>query len=327
MKIQIILILATASASIVSGDAGWSCIFLCCCIASLCAVQAFQHLKKEKQSEELITYLMKVQDGLQLPELARCREGQAGILQSEIYKLVIQLKEQAGAADRQKRYLADTLSDISHQIKTPLTAITIMTDLLQQPGLSEERRLEFAEKMQRQVHKINWLIRSLLTLSQLEADVIQFKKEPAQIYMLIKSVCQSLELLAEIKGVELIQEPFGNEITTVCDREWTCEALSNIMKNCLEHTPQGGSVHVSVSQNNFGTTIRIRDTGNGIAKEDLPHIFERFYKGRKDSKDSVGIGLAMAKQVILRQNGTIHAQSIQGEGSIFTVRLYSEVEI
>lgn len=327
MKIQITVILITAASCMLSGDAILSCLFLSLCIAALCEIHACQCQRQEKQLEELVTYLMKVQDGLKLPELAECREGQMGILQSEIYKLVIQLKEQAGAADRQKMYLADMLSDISHQIKTPLAAITIMTDLLQQPGLKEDKRLEFVEKMQRQVNKISWLIRSLLTLSQLEADVIQFKKESTKIAALINSVCQSLELLAEIKGVELIQESLDDGISAVCDYAWTSEALSNIIKNCLEHTPRGGTVRICAQQNNFGTTVTIRDTGCGIAKEDLAHIFERFYKGRKDAKDSAGIGLAMAKQVILRQNGTIHAESEEGKGSTFIVRLYSSVQI
>ncbi len=181
------------------------------------------------------------------------------------------------------------------QIKTPLTAITIMTDLLKQPDLPKEKRIEFVEKIDRQTSKITWLIRNLLTLSQLEADVLKLHKESVEIYDILRSVCQSLELLAELRGV---------------------------VKNCVEHTPAGGRVSISVMQNNFGTNITIKDNGDGIAGEDLPHIFERFYKGKHGSKESVGIGLALARQIILRQNGTIQVQSVEGEGSIFLVRLY-----
>lgn len=325
MIMRMTVVLITALACIFLNDAAAACLLLSGCIVFLLGTDVYMHQKREKQTEELVAYLMKVQDGLQLPELTKCTEGQLGILQSEIYKLVIQLKEQAGSADREKTYLADMLSDISHQIKTPLAAITIMTDLLQQPGLADDKRLEFAEKIDRQVSKINWLIRNLLALSQLEADVIRFKKEKVRIHMLLQSVCQSLELLAEVKGVELDLEPCSEELFEVCDWEWTAEAFSNIVKNCLEHTSQGGRVQISVSQNNFATTVVVRDTGDGIAKEDLPHIFERFYKGRNGSKDSIGIGLALARQVVMRQNGVIYVESVEGEGSVFTVRLYAGV--
>ena len=214
------------------------------------------------------------------------------------------------------------LSDISHQIKTPLTAITIMTDLLKQPDLPEEKRIEFVEKIDRQTSKITWLIRNLLTLSQLEADMLKMHKESVEIYDILRSVCQSLELLAEIRGVELSLQQPGEKIMVDCDRAWTAEAFSNIIKNCVEHTQTGGRVFVSVMQNNFGTSVTIEDNGDGIAGEDLPHIFERFYKGKHGSGESVGIGLALARQIILRQNGTIQVRSVEGEGSSFLVRLY-----
>lgn len=224
------------------------------------------------------------------------------------------LKEQLGSANREKTYLADMLSDISHQIKTPLTAITIMTDLLKQPDLPEEKRIEFVKKIDRQTSKITWLVRNLLTLSQLEADVLKLHKESVEISAILRSVCQSLELLAEIRGVELSLQQPREKIMVDCDHAWTAEAFSNIIKNCVEHTQAGGSVSVSVMQNNFGTSVTIEDNGDGIAGEDLPYIFERFYKGKHGSRESVGIGLALARQIILRQNGTIQVQSTEGGG-------------
>lgn len=324
IKIQAILLFITAVACIAAGDVFISCFFLCGCIALLFGMNVWTFYRREKRLEELISYLMKVQDGLELPALAECREGQFGILQSEIYKLVVLLKEQLGSANREKKYLADMLSDISHQIKTPLTAITIMTDLLKQTDLPMEKRIEFVEKIDRQVAKIIWLIRNLLTLSQLEADVLKLRKESVEIYDLLRAVCQSLELLAEVKGVELVLQKPEEKIVLDCDRAWTSEAFSNIIKNCIEHTPEGGRVFIHATQNNFGTSVTIEDNGNGIAKEDLPHIFERFYRGKHASKESVGIGLALAKQIILRQDGTIHIQSVEGEGSTFLVRLYMQ---
>lgn len=285
------------------------------------AVQLVLYRKREKDTAELISYLMKVQDRLELPELSQMREGQFGILQSEIYKLVALLREQYSGEKKQKRYLADMLSDISHQVKTPMAAITIMSDLLKTPGLSEEQRIAYTEKIDGQVDRINWLIRNLLALSQLEADMLELKSEEVSADALLAEVLNPLYVMAEAKGVALHVKA-AEGIALLCDRHWTAEALSNIVKNCVEHTGEGGSVFISVSQNNFSTNFAIRDTGEGIAKEHLPYIFKRFYKAPGASSGSVGIGLSMSKQLILRQNGNIDVQSEVGKGTEFLVKLY-----
>ena len=258
---------------------------------------------------------------MELPELQKCEEGQFGILQSEIYKLVVLLKEQSQHATRQNVYLADMLSDISHQIKTPLTSITIMTELLENPGLPIEKKEEFISNINQQVDRITWLIKNLLTLSQLEADVLKLKKEKISVNDLLQKACQPFEVMAEVKDVNLdIQAT--EEIECVCDIHWTVEAVSNIIKNCIEHTPSGGTVAILAEQNNFATNIRISDNGEGISKEHLPHIFERFYKGRNTSSNSVGIGLSMSKQIIMRQNGMVSVTSEEGKGTTFQVKIY-----
>lgn len=330
--VQLIIIIVTIIICLLSGDYRIACFVLCGCVSLLFIMNLFFRYRKEKQLEGMITYLMRLQDGLQLPELTKCGEGQIGILQSEIYKLVVLLQEQSNIATKEKNYLATMLSDISHQIKTPLTAITLMTDLLMKPELSVEERLEFVAKIDKQVSKITWLIRNLLTLSQLEADVLKLKKERVMLSELIEKACQPLELLAEVKGVAIITD-FNqgrrlsalDEMFMICDETWTAEAVSNIVKNCIEHTSEGGEVRIAVTQHNFATNIIISDNGCGIAKDDLPHVFERFYKGRHGSKDSVGIGLAMARQIVLRQNGVISVDSEEGAGTTFHIKLYSEI--
>lgn len=247
-------------------------------------------------------------------------------MQSEIYKLVVLLSEQSSTAIRHKEYLARMLSDISHQIKTPLTSITIMTELLENPELSEEKRMEFIEKIDWQVNRITWLIKNLLTLSQLEADMLKLKKEEVTVKELLHKACQPFELMAEIKNIALTVAA-NEEMKLICDSHWTVEAVSNIVKNCVEHTPPGGSVVVSADQNNFATNIQIADDGEGISRERLSHIFERFYKGDNSSANSVGIGLAMSKQIIMQQNGTIRVTSEVGKGTTFLIKMYSEVEI
>ena len=284
-------------------------------------VLLWERRQRSRELEELISYFMSLQDQIQLPAPARCKEGQAGILQSEVYKLMVQMKEQSDGAVQDKEYLASMLSDISHQIKTPLAAVTIMTDLLKTPDLSEEKRLEFTERIDTQVNRINWLIRNLLTLSQLDSNMLKLKKQRMNAGMLAEKACQPLELAAELKGIELRIE-MEEDLELVCDPHWTAEALSNIVKNCVEHTSGGGRVWLKVSQNNFSTNFYVRDNGEGIPREQLSHIFERFYKGATSSPESVGIGLAMAKKIILLQNGTIDVSSQVGQGTEFFIKFY-----
>lgn len=277
--------------------------------------------RRERKIEELTHYLMKVQDQMELPAFTSMSEGSLGILQSEIYKLIVQLKEQYSGEQKQKTYMVDMLSDISHQIKTPMTAISLMTDLLSVPELSDEKRLDYVEKINQQTSRITWLVRNLLTLSQLEADMLELKKEEISLKEMLDLIVDTFEIMAEVKGVVLSME-CPKEVFVGCDKQWTREAISNIVKNCIEHTQEGGSVHIAVQQNNLATEILIQDTGEGIPKEHLPNIFKRFYKAPGASNSSVGIGLSMSKQIIMRQNGTITVESEVGVGSKFIIKLY-----
>lgn len=289
--------------------------------AALLAEGFIADLWYKRRLESLITYITKVQDDLTLAAPECSAEGQLGILQSEIYKVVALLREQYSGEKRQKEYMSDMLSDISHQVKTPLTAIQLMTELLEQPGLEEEKRLEYAEKIDSQLGRITWLIRNLLTLSQLEAGVLKMKPADISLRELMEDINGSLEIMAEVKGVSL--ETKVPDVMIAADRHWLREALMNIIKNCIEHTDEGGYVRIDAEQNNISTLITIEDNGSGISKTDLPHIFERFYKAENSSAQSVGIGLALAKQIINTHSGTIDAESEKGRGTTFTVKLYN----
>ncbi len=291
-------------------------------IVLLLAERIFYQLRRKKEINQLIQYLTDVQNQLELPKLQEFREGNLAVLQSEIYKVVARLREQSSNERKEKTYLADMLSDISHQVKTPLSAITIMVDLLQSEELPEEKRFEYVGKIQIQVNKITWLIRNLLTISQLEANVLTLKKEKVLMQELAERVMNSLEILAEVREVELTCDTPGEELTIVCDEAWTIEAITNIVKNCVEHTRAGGRVCISYGQNNLTTFLEIRDTGCGISKEELPYIFERFYKGSNPSETSVGIGLFMAKQILLKQSADISVESTVGVGTQFVVKFY-----
>lgn len=323
IKIQVIIIAITTILCLALGDLEITCILLGVCIVLLLVTSVVFYKKREKDIEAMISYLMKVQDRLELPELSAMQEGKIGILQSEIYKLVAILKEQYSGEHKRKKYLVDLLSDISHQIKTPMTAMTLMSDLMKTPDLSEEKRLDYISKIDSQIDRINWLIRNLLTLSQLEADMLPLKSEQINAEQLVKNATVSLETLADVRGVELNTEA-KSEMLLACDKQWTTEALSNIIKNCIEHTPEGGNVDVQVTQNNLYTQIIIKDNGVGISKEHLPYIFKRFYKVDGASNSSVGIGLSMSKQIIMRQGGMIDVKSELGKGTEFTIKLYKK---
>ncbi len=277
--------------------------------------------RREQKIDDMIIYLMKVQDHLELPDMDSMNEGSLGILQSEIYKLVVQLKEQYSAERNRKKYMVDMLSDISHQIKTPMTAITLMTELLAAPQLSDEKRMDYVEKINQQTNRITWLVRNLLTLSQLEADMLELKKEEHGLKEMLVAIVGTFEIMAEVKEVELHMD-CPEHAYIRCDKHWTREAISNIVKNCIEHTQEGGIVQISAVQNNIATEITITDTGEGIPKEHLSNIFKRFYKAPGASNSSVGIGLSMSKQIIMRQNGTINVESEVGVGSKFIIKMY-----
>ena len=213
------------------------------------------------------------------------------------------------------------MSDISHQFKTPLTAISLMTELLMEPEVTEEQRLEYASKIDSQINKMTWLIRNLLTLSQLEAGVLEMKKEPVNLKAMIDEISESLDVMAEVTEVSL-ERNIPEEISIMGDSHWLREAVSNIVKNCIEHTGAGGYVKINAAQTNIYTTLTIEDNGKGIEKEHLPHIFERFYKAGNASPNSVGIGLAMAKQIINNHNGNIEVKSEAGRGTEFKITLY-----
>ena len=303
-------------------DFKWISLILAICIVAILAIDIYEKRKLEKQIRELTDYITRVQDAAALPEMSESTEGSIGILQSEIYKVVTILREEYSSEHRQKKYMSDMMSDISHQFKTPLTAISLMTELLMEPEVSEEQRLEYTAKIDSQINKMTWLIRNLLTLSQLEAGVLEMKSEQIVLKDMIDEISDSLGVMAEVAEVNL-EVSVSEEITVKGDKHWLREAVTNIVKNCIEHTASGGYVKLKASQNNLCCTLRIEDNGKGIAKEHLDHIFERFYKAGNASPNSVGIGLAMAKQIINSHGGTIEVNSVLDEGSEFVIKLYS----
>ena len=281
-------------------------------------------IKRYRQISQLSIYLNRIASGEYGLDLRDNVEGELSALKNDIYKVTVMLAHQADLLQKDKLCLADTLADMSHQLKTPLTSMMVMTDLLEQPDLPAEKRREFTGHIRSQLQRMEWLISSLLKLSKLDAGTIRFKKEQVFLPKLIEKATEHLMLLMDVKQQTLVLD--GDPQTYFLgDPDWSAEAMTNLIKNCIEHTPSGGTIHIQYESSILATQIIISDTGEGVSKEDLPHIFERFYKGKNSSRDSVGIGLAMAKNIIQRQNGTIEATSEIGKGMTFTIKFYRSI--
>ena len=246
-------------------------------------------------------------------------EGELSILHSEIYKMTVRLREQQQKLLSDKEYLADSLADISHQIRTPLTSINLLVERLSATGLTDECRHQLANELYELLGRIDWLITTLLKISKLDAGTVQFNKETVSLEMLINKSCAPLLIPIELRGQELIMRAEGDFYG---DSAWTSEAVGNIVKNCMEHTPDGGRIEINAVETALYSEIVIKDNGTGISPEDLPHIFERFYKGKDSDGKSFGIGLALSRMIIAGQKGTVKAENRKNAGAMFTLRFY-----
>lgn len=268
--------------------------------------------------KDMTDYVYNSSEGKKFEMKNKNQEGQIGLLKTELLKMTNILKEKVELLSKEKIFLNDTISDISHQLKTPMTSLIILNDLMYD-DLPEESKIEFLEKIKSQLNRMEWLIKSMLKLSKVEAKVINFKNEKVNILELIKMSIQPSLIPIELKNID-VSINGDSEAMFLGDMDWSIEALVNIIKNCVEHTFSSGSLDISYEENSLYTEIVIKDTGEGIDKKDLPHIFKRFYKGKSSSKeDSVGIGLAMAKSIIEGQNGDIYVKSEKNKGTQFNI--------
>ncbi len=279
--------------------------------------------RRYKKLDELSAYLHRICSGEYSLDIRDNEEGELSILKNEIYKVTLRLSEQSELLKKDKIYLADAISDISHQLKTPLTSMMMMTELLGNNNLADDKRLEFTKRIRLQLERIEWLVSSLLKLSKIDAGTIQFKKEPIDVKALVSKATEPLLIPMELREQRLVIE--GDDASFLGDFNWSVEALVNIMKNCMEHTPVGGEIRVHIVENPLYTEAVIVDNGEGIDSEDLPNIFKRFYRGKNASSESVGIGLAMARSIVLQQNGDITVKSEKGKGTSFRIRFYKKV--
>ena len=254
-------------------------------------------------------------------DLSRFSEGELSILSSEVYKMTVRLREQADALKKDKTYLADSLADISHQIRTPLTSIHLIANFLAEDELDKGRRLNLTRDLLRQLSRVDWLITALLKISRLDAGSVQMAKERVSLFELVRKSAEMVSISMELRNQKL--SVCGDEDGFFSgDMAWSVEAVGNILKNCMEHTPEGGTIAIDMMDNSLFAEIVIRDNGEGFEKEDIPHLFERFYRGKNANESSFGIGLALSRMIIQNQNGTILAGNAVGGGAEFTIRFY-----
>ncbi len=286
------------------------------------AVLFLGYLKiQKKQTMDIAKRIERINLGDYSLQIDRNSEDELSLLDNQIYRTAVKFREQAENSNKDKENLQKSLSDISHQLKTPLTSIIVMVDnILDDDDMPLEIRREFLNDIKHNTNTISFLVQSLLKLSKLDAEAVKFRYEQVEVKSIVDECIKNTAVMAEILGVRL--ETDCNDIILNCDRKWLCEAVTNIIKNCIEHS-QNGNIKITADQNKLYTKISIKDNGSGITKEDLPHIFERFYKGKNSSDDSVGIGLSLAKTIIEKQGGYISVSSELNKGSKFVIKFFN----
>lgn len=307
---------ATVAAWIWNGQFGLFTLLLCVLFNLVWLISTSRRYQRIAELSEEIDRILHGEGQITLEQYA---EGELGILQSEVYKMTVRLREQRQRLQDDKGFLADSIADISHQIRTPLTSINLLVSFLAERDITDERRLKLTRELYELLSRIDWLITTLLKMSKLDAGTIHLKAEHISLEELIRTATGPLLVPIELREqtLQIVAEgDFNGDIS------WTCEAIANIVKNCMEHTPAGGTLNIRALDNALYTEIVISDNGSGISKEDLPHIFERFYKGKGSDDKSFGIGLALARTIITTQDGTIKAENIAPHGAKFTIRFY-----
>lgn len=276
--------------------------------------------RKEKEINEVIKIIEEINNKNYSFKMKDINEEDLSLLKNEIYKTTIMLNEISEISKKDKKELEESLEDISHQLKTPLTSILIMIDtLLDDEDMDQNTREDFLRNMKREVMNINFLVKSILKLSRLDTNTVKFISKKESVKEIINEAILNVSLLSDLKNVKI--ETNLSDSFIICDYKWQIEALTNILKNSIEHSYENNKVLIESSENNAYVKITIKDFGSGIAKEDINHIFERFYKGKDSEYDSIGIGLALSKSIIEKQNGKISVAS-SDDGTTFTIKYF-----
>lgn len=298
-------------------------IFLTILFISLMLFFLNQFKKSEnKDLEIIIDYLEKINKHNYELKIEENEEGNLSILKNEIYKTAVYLNEQASKSQEEKEKLKVFLSDISHQLKTPLTSINLMIDnILDNNNLSLEEKRKILFQIKHKIKHINSLILILLKLAKFDSNTIDFKRQNNDLLTIINEASMNVSALADLKNIE-ININSNNNINIYCDYKWEVEALTNIIKNCIEYSLENSKIDIFINDNNLYTKLTIKDYGKGMDKEEIKNIFKRFYKGNNSFNDSIGIGLSLAKNIIEKDNGLISVKSKKNNGTEFIIKYF-----
>lgn len=296
-------------------------VFLCggAALVFFMAVTASRHAQIKRLAQEVDEVL---HNG-RVIDFSNCREGDVAVLSNELAKMVAQLARTNRLLEQERNALADALADVSHQIRTPLTAAALMLPMIER-AQSESERKRLVRELEKLLERVSWLIVSLLKIAKVDAGAIQVDHKPVHAADLVRQAADPLATSFDLRGVHLefhVQE----DAVFIGDGRWSAEAVENIIKNCLEHTPAAGVVKVAACEDALSTIITVQDSGPGIADGDLPHLFERFYRGERGREEDevlpsgFGIGLALSQALISAQGGTIVAGNAPEGGARFQI--------
>lgn len=277
-------------------------------------------ITQEKKIAEINEYIKQINNKNYILKIEENNNGELSKLRNELYKTTVLLKETAEISEKEKENLSTAIADISHQLKTPLTSIRIMLDNIQDdPDMEKEVREDFLREISKQIDWISSLVVSLLKIAKFDAGTIKMENNEINAKNLIDNIISNLAILMELKNIEIITN-VDEKATFIADYKWQQEALTNILKNAIEHSKQNSRIYITVENTSLFLKIIIKDEGSGIDKEDLKHIFQRFYKTKNSSENSIGIGLPLAKAIIEQSNGYIKVETKYGEGTSFEVK-------
>lgn len=277
--------------------------------------------KKDKDIKDIIKCIEQINKKNYELQIDTISEDELSILKNEIYKTTIMLKENAENSNKDKLNLKKSLEDISHQLKTPLTSILVMLDnIIDDPDMDVNIRNDFIADVKRNVVNINFLVQALLKLSKIDANAVHFIKKEEALDTIVKESIKNVSTLCDLRNINVKLNIVKNS-KIICDDKWQIEAITNIIKNAVDHSKNDSKIIINLDSNNVYSVIEIIDFGSGISKNDIKHIFERFYKGENATFDSIGIGLALAKTIIEENNGTINVES-NGNGTKFIIKYF-----
>lgn len=296
----------------------WGLLFLPLCLG-FWGVAEWSTAHTHRELARLTRTLNRILHGEEHLSVEEYSEGELGILRSEIHKMTVRLREQQQALQGDKVYLANSLADLSHQLRTPLTSMNLVAELLSREDLTDQRKAKLCRELTQLLDQMDWLVTTLLKLSKLEAGTIPFRSDTVPLEQVVRQAAAPFLIPMELREQTFSVDCSGS---FTGDVHWTSEAVGNLIKNAMEHTPAGGSISVHGRENALFSELVVEDTGPGIDPQDLPHLFERFYRGSSRTSHGFGIGLSLTQRIVTGQGGTIQARNRTPQGAQFVLRFY-----